>query len=198
MTELETDPVCGMTIDPQKVAGSSNISGRTFYFCSLSCRRKFDADPAAYGGEVSPPQIQPAPVPKGTMYVCPMDPEVRQEKPGACPKCGMALEPEAIAASATKTEWTCPMHPEIVRGEPGSCPICGMALEPRTVTLDDENPELEDMTRRFWISTALSVPLVLFAMLRHLPATHDLFEHTLLQSAPWWARGPMWRSRLLT
>jgi Cu+-exporting ATPase len=90
-----------------------------------------------------------------------------------------------IAAAAPKTEWTCPMHPEIVRDAPGSCPICGMALEPRTITLDDENPELKDMTRRFWISTALTVPLVLLAMLRHLPAAHELLGHTLLQWAPW-------------
>jgi Cu+-exporting ATPase len=63
----------------------------------------------------------------------------------------------------TTTEWTCPMHPQIIRTEPGSCPICGMALEPRAVTLDARNPELEDMTRRFKVSTALTVPVVLLA-----------------------------------
>ena len=94
-----------------------------------------------------------------------MDPEVRESKPGACPKCGMALEPETIAAPATRIEYVCPMHPEIVRDEPGSCPICGMALEPRTVTLAEApNPELVDMTRRFWISAALSLPLFILAM----------------------------------
>jgi P-type Cu+ transporter len=98
-------------------------------------------------------------------YTCPMDPEVRQQGPGDCPKCGMALEPVLAARPATKTEYTCPMHPEIVRGEPGSCPICGMALEPRTVTAEEEkNPELLDMNRRFWICSALTVPLVLMAM----------------------------------
>ena len=92
-------------------------------------------------------------------------------------------EPTPAPAGA---EWTCPMHPEIVRDKPGSCPICGMALEPRTITLDDEeNPELEDMTRRFWLSAVLTAPLVIFAMLRHLPAGHDLLGHTLLQWAPW-------------
>ena len=86
-----------------------------------------------------------------------MDPEVRESKPGACPKCGMALEPAAPAAPLVKTEYVCPMHPEIVRAEPGSCPICGMALEPRTVTLEEEaNPELIDMTRRFWVGVVLS------------------------------------------
>jgi len=109
----------------------------------------------------------PADTPPGgarTAYVCPMDPEVREDKPGDCPICGMALEPEMPVASTT-VEWTCPMHPEIVRSEPGSCPICGMALEPRTVTAAPvENPELRDMTRRFWIATALSLPLLLLAM----------------------------------
>jgi Cu+-exporting ATPase len=77
------------------------------------------------------------------------------------------------------------MHPEIVRGAPGNCPICGMALEPRTVTLEEDNPELKDMTWRFWVSTALTVPLIIFAMLRHLPAAHGLLGHSLLQWAPW-------------
>ncbi|MGE5059611.1 MAG: HAD-IC family P-type ATPase, partial [Betaproteobacteria bacterium] len=104
------------------------------------------------------------------VYVCPMDPEVRQDKPGPCPTCGMALEPEAPAAPLVKTEYVCPMHPEIVRPEPGFCPICGMALEPRTVTLEEEaNPELVDMTRRFWVGVALSVPIVFFAMSEMIP-----------------------------
>ena len=95
---------------------------------------------------------------------------MRESKPGACPKCGMALEPETIAAPATRIEYVCPMHPEIVRDEPGSCPICGMALEPRTATLEDApNPELVDMTRRFWISAALSLPLFILAMSDMVP-----------------------------
>src|SRR5207248_1699938 len=105
-------------------------------------------------------------------YVCPMCPEVRESKPGACPSCGMALEPE-FPAARSKTEYTCPMHPEIVRDQPGSCPICGMALEPRTVTATEEdNPELRDMTRRFWISVALTVPLLAIAMADMLPGMH--------------------------
>jgi Cu+-exporting ATPase len=76
----------------------------------------------------------------------------------------MALEPE-MPTTATRTEYTCPMHPEIVRSEPGSCPICGMALEPRTVTAtQEENPELRDMTRRFWVGVALTAPLLAVAM----------------------------------
>lgn len=97
-------------------------------------------------------------------YVCPMCPDVRQIGPGPCPKCGMALEPESPTLPASKTEYTCPMHPEVVRAEPGSCPICGMTLEPRTVTVEETNPELRDMTRRFWISLALTAPLLAIAM----------------------------------
>jgi P-type Cu+ transporter len=107
----------------------------------------------------SAPISAPAPA-----YVCPMCPEVRASKPGACPSCGMALEPNVPVAS-TRTEYTCPMHPEIVRPGPGSCPICGMALEPRTVTAaQEENPELRDMTRRFWVGLALTAPLFAIAM----------------------------------
>jgi Cu+-exporting ATPase len=76
----------------------------------------------------------------------------------------MALDPESPALPLAKTEYTCPMHPEIVRAEPGSCPICGMALEPRTVTVKEANPELSDMTRRFWISLVLTAPLLAIAM----------------------------------
>src|ERR1700675_2916474 len=82
----------------------------------------------------------------------------------------MALEPEMPVAAATRVEYTCPMHPEIVRPGPGQCPICGMALEPRTVTAQEEdNPELRDMTRRFWISVALTAPLLVVAMGDMLP-----------------------------
>jgi Cu+-exporting ATPase len=84
----------------------------------------------------------------------------------------MALEPVGPAVQATHTEWTCPMHPEIVRPEPGSCPICGMALEPRNVASEEEegaNPELADMTRRFWIAAAFTIPLFVVAMGDMLP-----------------------------
>jgi len=97
-------------------------------------------------------------------YVCPMCPEVRESKPVPCPSCGMALERESVLP-VSRTEYTCPMHPEIVRPGPGSCPICGMTLEPRTVTTQEEaNPELRNMSRRFWITVALTVPLLAVAM----------------------------------
>ncbi|HEY1800782.1 MAG TPA: heavy metal translocating P-type ATPase [Terriglobales bacterium] len=102
-------------------------------------------------------------------YVCPMCPEVRESKPGACPSCGMALEPE-MPIARNRVEYTCPMHPEIVRPGPGSCPICGMALEPRTVTAsEEENPELRSMSRRFWISLILTAPLLAIDMGDMLP-----------------------------
>jgi P-type Cu+ transporter len=106
-------------------------------------------------------------------YVCPMDPEVREEYPGACPKCGMALEPSLPVAPATRIEYTCPMHPQIVRPGPGACPICGMALEPRTVVAQEtENPELVSMTRRFWVSVALTVPVLVLGMSDVIPGLH--------------------------
>jgi Cu+-exporting ATPase len=161
------DPVCGMSVDPAHARGGSHEhAGKTYYFCNPKCRGKFAAEPEKYLAP-TPPPAQPAP--KGATYVCPMDPEVRQDHPGPCPKCGMALEPESPAL-ATRTEWVCPMHPQIVRDAPGSCPICGMALEPRTVTLDEEpNHELIDMSRRFWISTALAAVTLLLAMSEMIP-----------------------------
>src|SRR5207244_355900 len=120
------------------------------------------------------PAPTPPTAPAGAVYTCPMHPEVRQDHPGTCPKCGMALEPE-LGAAATKVEYSCPMHPEVVRDRPGSCPKCGMALEPRTVTLEEgPNPELIDMSRRFWVGVALSVPLVLLHMGPLFLASHFL------------------------
>jgi P-type Cu+ transporter len=103
-------------------------------------------------------------------YICPMDPEVSEDGPGACPKCGMALEPAVRALPSSKIEYVCPMHPEIVRPGPGSCPICGMALEPRTVSAEEEeNPELKSMTRRFWVGVALTIPILVAGMGADLP-----------------------------
>ena len=103
-----------------------------------------------------------------TLYTCPMHPEIRQRGRGNCPKCGMALEP--LAPTGPRSEWTCPMHPQIVRDAPGSCPICGMALDPRTVSgIEGPDPELVDMTRRFWIGLVLTVPLLAFVMGDMLP-----------------------------
>ncbi len=160
-----TDPVCGMKVDPQSARASTAHGGIMYYFCCQGCLTKFKADPAKYLPKTGlTPTAAPAAAKASGIYTCPMDPEVRQEGPGACPKCGMALEPEDVAAPAIRTEYVCPMHPEIVRDEPGDCPLCGMALEPRTTAVEEANPELDDMTRRFWVSTALAVPVFLLAM----------------------------------
>jgi Cu+-exporting ATPase len=176
------DPVCGMTVNPERAAAVVEHDGRKFYFCSKKCAEQFQRDPQRYLAatpepptralvEAQSPRVQEPMTPTaGTTYTCPMHPEIRQSQPGSCPKCGMALEPVALAKPAGKTEYVCPMHPQIVRDQPGSCPICGMALEPRTVTGEEEaNPELVDMSRRFWVSVALTVPLVVIAMADMIP-----------------------------
>jgi Cu+-exporting ATPase len=129
------DPVCGMSVEPASAAGSHTHAGQTYYFCSMHCRDRFAADPARYlSPQVPPPAM-------------------------------------AAAVSLPAGRWTCPMHPEIVRDGPGACPICGMALEPLVVTANEErNPELVDMTRRFWISVTGTAPLLVLAMGSMVPA----------------------------
>ena len=108
---LHHDPVCGMDIAVEDAAGSVDYDRTTYYFCNPSCLEKFKNNPKRY--------LDPQPLPTAgntaVEYTCPMDPEVHQMGPGACPKCGMALEPATVAAPQIRTEYTCPMHPEIVR-----------------------------------------------------------------------------------
>lgn len=173
------DPVCSMTVNPKSAAGSHHYHGNTYYFCSTHCLHKFQEDPEKFLNKPTQPkpsepvgirrESQPVATSVAQTYTCPMHPEVRQDKPGSCPKCGMALESLSVAAPQQKIEYTCPMHPEIVRDAPGNCPICGMALEPRTVTLEEENHELKDMRRRFWISTVLTIPLFVIGMSDLIP-----------------------------
>jgi P-type Cu+ transporter len=184
------DPVCGMSILPSRAAGQVEHEGRTYYFCSTSCMRRFQDTPEAFlgGGREAHKAGADAPshtTPAVREYTCPMDPEIRQAGPGACPKCGMALEPVS-PAPVTRTEWTCPMHPEIVRTEPGSCPICGMALEPRVVTLDEANPELDDMSRRFRLSTVLTAPILAFMVSEFLPG--QPLQHALSPAWMTWSQ----------
>ncbi|RWC41446.1 MAG: heavy metal translocating P-type ATPase [Mesorhizobium sp.] len=138
-----TDPVCGMSVDRATAKHFVRHEGQGFYFCSAACQAKFEAEPQKYLGDRPAPQ----PMPKGTQY-------------------------------------TCPMHPEIIRDKPGSCPKCGMALEPMGVPTGDEgpNPELVDFTRRFWVSAALSVPLLIVAMAPMLGLTFQAFvdERTMV------------------
>jgi P-type Cu+ transporter len=228
----EKDPVCGMMVDPARAKATHEHAGKTYYFCCPGCKEKFKADPAKYLMAKTLVGIAPMSAPKPIQiatapavhahaaaatiakapataaktipneYICPMDPEVRQQGPGGCPKCGMALEPTIAAPPATKTEYTCPMHPEIVRDAPGACPVCGMALEPRTVSMEEEkNPELVDMTRRFWISVALTIPVLLIAMADLIPGVTGLmriaspsawqwFEFALATPVVLWAGWP--------
>ena len=133
------DPVCGMLVDPATSKHRFDYSGETYHFCSAGCRTKFAADPQAYLGNSKPK----ADVPDGTIY-------------------------------------TCPMHPQIRQVGPGNCPICGMALEPEVASLDaPPNPELADMTRRFWVGLVLSLPVVVLEMGGHLVDGHGGLDHTL-------------------
>ncbi|MCS6926203.1 MAG: heavy metal translocating P-type ATPase [Candidatus Binatia bacterium] len=171
-TRVVRDPVCGMTVNAETAVHRYERHGQTYVFCGRRCLEKFQAEPEKYlhravepSAGSAPPRTPVRPAAAGDLYTCPMHPEVRQEGPTACPQCGMALEPLSVSVSGTRIEYTCPMHPEIVRPHPGACPACGMALEPRTVTTEEAvHPELVDMTRRFWVSLVLTIPLFLSAM----------------------------------
>jgi P-type Cu+ transporter len=134
------DPVCGMAVDPHTAKHRHDYKGHPYYFCGAGCRTKFATDPEKY---LSPDERKADPVPDGAIYTCPMHPEIRQEGPG-------------------------------------SCPICGMALEPEIVTADSgPNPELADMTRRFWIGAVLTAPLFVLEMGNHLAGGHGLIAQNL-------------------
>jgi Cu+-exporting ATPase len=174
------DPVCGMSVT-QDSPNHVHHNGQDYYFCSEHCETRFKAEPEKYvltmqGHEhddschghacTTSNKTLEQEIP-GAQYTCPMHPEVVQDHPGACPKCGMALEPMGLPA-ATKTEYTCPMHPEIVQDHPGNCPKCGMALEPVTVAIEEDTSELDDMSRRFRISAVLAIPVFVLAMVADL------------------------------
>ena len=173
-SEVAIDPVCGMTVNAETAAGSYKYEGQTYYFCSTHCLNNFRESPARFLNKAKEPmpsqpvRIRREPATNATpvvhTYTCPMHPEVRQDKQGSCPKCGMALEPVMPLPLKEEIEYTCPMHPQIIRDAPGNCPICGMALEPRVATGEEENSELIDMKRRFWVSMVLTVPLLILAM----------------------------------
>src|SRR5690348_14039946 len=122
------DPVCGMRVDPATAPATVAHAGSLHHFCSTGCAERFRADPERYARGMQAPS------------------------------------PDADGA------YTCPMHPEVRQQGPGSCPICGMALEPLEVTAEGPNVELIDMTRRFWISLVLSLPVVALEMGGHIPA----------------------------
>ena len=170
------DPVCGMSTEDEKAFIRHQHGGKLYYFCSDHCLTKFKEDPESFIGGKTGAESTSAQGPiQGRIYTCPMHPEVRQEGPGTCPKCGMALEP-LNPVPAGRTEYTCPMHPEIVRDGPGVCPKCGMALEPRGVSSDGEGEtrEYRAMRNRFIAGAILSVPLVVIAMRGMIPGGHLL------------------------
>ncbi|WP_394886998.1 heavy metal translocating P-type ATPase [Mesorhizobium sp. AaZ16] len=165
------DPVCGMTVDPAAGKPSTHYHGHDYHFCSASCREKFVKSPETYLEAVDP--VCGMKVDRSTAryferhegkgyYFCSAG---CQKKFEASPETylGDRPAPEPMPAG---TQYTCPMHPEIVRDKPGSCPICGMALEPMGVPTGEEgpNPELVNFTRRFWVSAALSIPLLILTM----------------------------------
>ncbi len=166
-----TDPVCGMTVT-EKSEFHCKLNDKDFYFCSSGCVSKFENNPDKY----LKPKADPKAIDSSScsdnscaigreIYTCPMHPDVEQQGAGSCPKCGMALEAKGLPVLDTNVEYTCPMHPAIVQDHPGSCPKCGMALEPKTVTREEKNEELLDMTRRFWVSAVLALPVFLLAMI---------------------------------
>jgi Cu+-exporting ATPase len=177
---MATDPICGMMVDePSPIFAERD--GQTFYFCSEHCRKKFieQAPPieSTAGTPVGPhsevDHIRSSPAAE---YFCPMCPGLESGTLGDCPKCGMVLErnPAWTAPVAGKSVYTCPMHPEVRQDHPGDCPICGMPLEPASPassTVDEENAELRDMTKRLWIGTALTLPVFILAMSHLVPAT---------------------------
>ena len=162
--EMALDPVCGMKVNPRKAAASLVHEGKTYYFCCPVCRQKFAADPGRFllsdaGGILSRTTGSEEMIHSAT---------TGREEPGAASKaCETCDMPPAHppAGTPSRIEYICPMDPEVISEKPGSCPVCGMALEPRMVALEEEeNPELTDMSKRFRISLAFAVPLLLIAM----------------------------------
>jgi Cu+-exporting ATPase len=163
----EKDPVCGMVVDPHKAAAKQEFRGNTYYFCSKRCAERFAKEPERFlsAPEISGMETAPSretahgggAVHRGTA----VEATLTKKTPVM-----LQASPETSQTAATKSAlYTCPMHPEIVQVGPGSCPICGMALEPMEVSAEAEvDPEYDSMSRRLWIGTALSLPLLVIAM----------------------------------
>ena len=163
------DPVCGMMVDPLSAAGEFEYGGMTYYFCNPRCEERFRRDPGGYLSGNYKQSMEAGPVKLGSKYICPMCPQVESNTSVTCPSCGMALEPASISMLARKTEYICSMHPKMVQDHAGNCPKCDMVLEPRTVILEEANPELEEMYRRFWIGLVLALPVFVLAMSEIIP-----------------------------
>ncbi len=188
-----TDPVCGMQVLENSQFRLIHKSTE-YLFCSDHCLHKFHQEPDRYLQEDSANTVSDSE--NAALYTCPMHPEIQQQGPGSCPKCGMALEPMGVPVVDSTTEYVCPMHPEVVQDHPGSCPKCGMALEPRTVSMEEDTSELDDMSRRFWISAFLAIPVFISAMAAEFrpemmaelinPKTRQWFELILATPIVWW------------
>jgi Cu+-exporting ATPase len=195
---MAIDPICGMNVDTDTTPHKTTYKQMSYYFCCAGCLTKFQASPEQYipndqavasccGGHAEPkPQVTPEKPGVQNDYTCPMCPEVHQHKPGACPKCGMALE--ASSHLITSTQYTCPMHPEVVQDHPGSCPKCGMALEATTVEAHEDTSELDDMSRRFWISSLFAIPVFILAMIadmapQWLPSSLSMLQVQWIEAA---------------
>src|SRR5664279_5459331 len=192
MKTTVTDPICGMEVDPTNAAATAEHDGGTFYFCSEHCRQKFVKETPAvpadghvengqsccHGGHHPEAETAAGERKPEKKYFCPMCEGVGSDAPGSCPKCGMALERDPTFRESEKIIYTCPMHPQIEQDHPGNCPICGMTLEPKNVVADgkEDNTELRDMTRRFWIGVALGAPVFLLAMAHMFPAAPHWME----------------------
>ncbi len=189
------DPVCGMSTEDESTFRRLEHLGIDYHFCSDHCLLQFKENPGNYSAGEGNPETHPdhsifpgvTHHTKIPIYTCPMHPEVEQEGPGVCPKCGMALEPSHPAQPAVRTEYTCPMHPEIVQDEPGTCPKCGMALEAQIISLDaeEENPEYDYMKKRFLFGAILTVPLVVIAMREMLPGGHIIDNLASAKTLGW-------------
>lgn len=218
---MATDPVCKMEVD-ESTAISVQRNGQEFHFCSEHCRAKFQAADTHESNEketccshdhepeaATAADSSTASHSASALYICPMCPGVESDKPGTCPKCGMALERATPAQPSAKTIYTCPMHPEIEQEGAGDCPICGMRLEPKIVALDDEedDSELNDMSRRFWIGLVLTIPLFAMTMAEMFgislaswisPTTSGWLQLILATPVVLWAGWPFfergWRS----
>ncbi|ACU89101.1 heavy metal translocating P-type ATPase [Desulfomicrobium baculatum] len=157
------DPVCNMVVSSDSEFHTHH-KDKDYYFCSADCLKKFKKHPDKYLDQQNVEGQEARR--EESLYTCPMHPEVQQPEPGNCPKCGMALESMSAPAASAQAEYTCPMHPEVVQDHPGSCPKCGMALEPVETSVGDEkNEELVYMTRRFWVCSALTLPVFFLAMI---------------------------------
>jgi Cu+-exporting ATPase len=169
---METDVVCGMRVEPAKAAGRIVHDGKTYYFCSRGCLHRFEADPEKYLDPAYRPGMH-------AMHAAPVTLTRRTAPAPSTPftassptsrRGGPSGPPGTQPSGPPEQDYTCPMHPEIRQRGPGSCPICGMALEPVEVSVEESpNEELIDMSRRFWWSLALTVPILAFMVSEFLP-----------------------------